>query len=165
MKYNIYTCLFFSLCFTQGFSQELPEFQFILNDSITIEQQNVDAIHTVETEDSAVSVLTIADDAFTLQVFNYTINELSFGVNTRLEEELPYNTNSYDYEGFYYLDFSCSYNTGPFKIGLSIENLLYLNSKDFSIDPNLEIVNGIINSFYLSHESDALVALTVTYNF
>jgi hypothetical protein len=128
-----------------------------------IEQENVNTIHNVEMESNAVSAISIVDDAFTLQVFNYTINELSFSVNTILEEELPSKMNSYDYEGFYYLDFSCSYSVGRFIIGLSIENLLHLNSKDFSIYTNLEIV--IINLFYLSHESDAVVALTVAYDF
>ena len=71
----------------------------------------------------------------------------------------------YDYGGFYYLDFSCTYSIGGFNLSLTLENLLHLNSEDFSIDPNLEMVNGNIDTFYLSHESEALVALAIAFNF
>ncbi len=134
---------------------------------MTIETSKVDFNFNTETETNTntLSLLTIGSNAFTVQVFNYTINDVSFGINIRLEEELPYEANSYDYTGFSYLDFSCSYVIGNFNIGVSVENLLNLNSQAFSIDPNLETANGITSAFYLSHESDALVALAVTYNF
>ncbi len=128
-------------------------------------QSKINFNFSEETAVNNLSLLNIGIDLYTMQVINYAINDLSFGIKTRIEEDLPYEANAYDYNGFYYLDFGCSYSFGDFNFKLSLENILNLNSKDFSIDPNLETSNGIANAFYLSHEADALVSFAVAYNF
>lgn len=165
MKAKLFTYLFFSLCFSQVFSQELSDMNLAQKNTKLTSLNDVNFNYSKETIINQFSFLNIGSDAFTIQVINYAISDFSISINTRVEEELPYEIDTYDYEGFYYLDIGCSYNFGNFNFDLTLENILNFNSKDFSIDPNLETSNGIINAFYLSHETDALISLAVAYNF
>lgn len=83
----------------------------------------------------------------------------------RIEEELPYEARTYEYSGFSYLDFSFNYVIKDMELSFTLENILNLNSKDFSIDPNFEISNGVSEMLYMSHESNSLISVSIVYNF
>ncbi|WP_323788046.1 hypothetical protein [Psychroserpens sp.] len=110
------------------------------------------------------SVLSICD-MYTLQLANYEQGNFVVGINSRLEEELPYENNSYDFSGFYYLDLGLSYAVGQLSLGLSIENVLNIDNNNFSIDPILEGSNGIIDHLYFSHETDTILKFMIAYRF
>ena len=116
-------------------------------------------------EQNSITLIKFGSDLYNLKLANYEIGSVSFGINSRLEEELPYENMSYNYTGFYYLDVGVSYIINRFSLGFSIENFLNLDNKNFSIDPILEQSNGIINNYYYSHETDNLISMTLTYNF
>ncbi|RZN83071.1 MAG: hypothetical protein EVB11_06115 [Winogradskyella sp.] len=160
MKFSIYISLFFSLYLGQVFSQELEEFSLVeVNETFDLNIPNQ------ELEAPLFSAFAISNDAFTAQLLNYTDNKVSVGFNTRLEEELPYEDSSYDYNGFYYLDFGFSYSVGDFNFSFSLENILNLSTSNFVIEPNVEVINNIQQTLYYSQEADALALLSITFNF
>ena len=165
MKAKICTYLIFSLCLNPLFSQKSLGLDLLSKDSIHVAQDISKITYTDKEPVNNLALLNMGSDLYTLQVFNYAFADLSFGLNTRLEEELPYEANSYDYAGFSYFDFRCNYNINDFSLSFSVENILNLNSNDFSIDPNLETSNGVTNAFYLSHEADATISFALAYNF
>ncbi|WP_299114611.1 hypothetical protein [uncultured Winogradskyella sp.] len=160
MKVRVYISLFFSLCLGQVFSQELKEFSLVEVD----ETFDLNIINQ-EFEAPLFSTFAIGSDAFTAQLLNYTNNKVSVGFAARIEEELPYEDSSYDYNGFYYLDFGFSYNVGDFSFGLSLENILNFSNTNFAIEPNVEVINNIQQTLYYSQEADALALLSITFNF
>ncbi|MFT4611155.1 MAG: hypothetical protein ACJA1H_000454 [Glaciecola sp.] len=109
--------------------------------------------------------LQLGGDLYDLRLINYEIRFISLGINSRLEEELPFEDTSYDYTGFYYLDIGVNYRIDDLSIGLSIENFLNLDSKNFSIDPIIKWFSGFVNDYCFSHEADALISMTLTCNF
>ena len=162
MKIKILTYLIIVCCFGQVFSQELRMMP-------REREQTNPFLIGFEAEDlkeqSSFTLIQLGVDLYNLQIANLEIGAVSFGMNSRLEEELSYENNTYDYTGFYYLDLGVNYMINNFSIGLSIENFLNLDNDNFSIDPIIEQSNGIINDYYFSHESDTLISMTFSYNF
>jgi hypothetical protein len=116
-------------------------------------------------ESSKLTLIKSGGDLYNLQLANYEMGSFSFGIKSRIEEELPYENTGYDYAGFYYLDVGINYVIKNFTLGLSLENILNLNNDDFSIDPIIEQSNGMISNYYFSHETDSLISMTVSYSF
>jgi hypothetical protein len=82
-----------------------------------------------------------------------------------LEDDLPYENMQYDYNGFFYFDFSFDYKIKAFNVSIGIENLLGINDKTFDIEPVLENRIGVYDKIIFSHESNALIKLAIAYNF
>lgn len=162
MKMKLIIYLLFGLCVAQVFSQELRLMPKTL-DEITIPTMDFNFEEPLEA--NALSVFQLGRDVYNLHLFSYALDRFSFGINSRLEEELPYENNAYDYTGFYYLDVSLNYVMDNLSLGISIENFLNLNNDSFSIDPIIDTSNGIVNQYYFSHETDALLSMTITYTF
>ncbi|MFT7049702.1 MAG: hypothetical protein ACJAZK_000291 [Psychroserpens sp.] len=162
MKIEVITYLIFTFCLGQVFSQEL---RMMPRDVDETYKSLIDFDVENSNDLKSISFLQLGSDLYNLRLINYEISFVSLGINSRLEEELPYEDTSYDYTGFYYLDFGINYRVDDFSIGLSIENFLNLDSKNFSIDPIIEQSNGFVNGYYFSHEADTLFSMTLTYNF
>ena len=162
MKIKVITYLIFIFCLGRVFSQELKMMPRDVDETykylIDYDAENANDLKSI-------SFLQLGSDLYDLRLINYEIGFISLGINLRLEGELPYEDTSYDYSGFYYLDIGVNYKIDEFSIGLSIDNFLNLDSEHFSIDPIVEWSNGFINDYYLSHEADTLISMTLTYNF
>lgn len=116
-------------------------------------------------EQASINFLSLGSDLYNLQLANYKIGSFLFLINSRLEEALPYENTKYVYSSFCYFDvgFSCAIHS--FSLGLSLENILNTDNKNFSIDPILEQSNGITDSYSFSHETDSLILLSLIYSF
>jgi len=100
--------------------------------------------------------------------FNLILNtwkSFGFAIKFRLEEELPYENGLYDYQGFFYFDFNLNYEIKAFNVSIGIENLFGINDKDFDIEPVLENRIGVYDEIIFSHESNAIIKLSIAYNF
>lgn len=162
MKNQLIICFLLHLCFGQLVSQELRLMPRHFEDMIP---QTLDFDFKESTEDIKLTAFQLGSDMYNLEVVRYALDQFSFGMNARLEEELPYERGSYDYTGFYYLDFGINYVVDNLSFGISIENFLNLNNDSFTIDPIIGISNGIVNRYYFSHETDALISMTLAYSF
>ncbi|WP_298758702.1 outer membrane beta-barrel protein [uncultured Psychroserpens sp.] len=160
MKITWITYILFSLSLCV-FSQELRPMPLDFETMMT----NVDFNFEEPITSKEVSFFQLGTDLYNLQVLSFTKDEFSLSINTRLEEELPYEDNRYDYTGFYYLDFGISYAIKRLSFSLSVENIFNQDNDSFSIDPIVESSNGIIDNYYFSHETDALISFGISYNF
>ncbi|MCD2259857.1 hypothetical protein [Psychroserpens luteolus] len=161
MKTTWITYLLFSLSLSV-FSQELRPMPL---DFETMMTNAVDFNFEEPITSNEACLFQLGTDLYNLQVLSFTKDEFSLSINTRLEEELPYEDNRYDYAGFYYLDIGISYAINTFNFSLSVENIFNLDNDGFSIDPILEQSNGIINEYFFSHETDAIISFAISYTF
>ena len=118
-----------------------------------------------DTDGNTISVMQLGSDLYAMQVFNYQDEQWSFGINSRLEEDLPYGNTNYDYQGFYYLDIGCNFVINAFSLCLNIENFVNIGNQEFSIDPIRATADGVVNHIQFSQEMDALISFKIAYNF
>ena len=164
LKVKVFTFLIFAFCLGELFSQELR----MMPRDIDIVETNsylMDFEAENSEEHNSISLIKLGSELYSLQFANLEIGVMSLGINSRLEEVLPYENANYDFAGFYYIDLGVSYIVNNFSMGLSIDNFFNLDNKNFSIDPIVEQSNGIINNYYFSYETDASISMTLTYDF
>lgn len=139
--------------------------QRLVNDILEVETETTsyNYFEIAEEKEDTFSMLNTVDTA-TISLFNINGSSLAFSFNYRIEEELPYEDGAYDYKNAYYFDFNVSYNLGDFSFSLSVENMLNLSNTNYAVEPVITNSNPQIPEYYLSHESDARIALGITYS-
>ena len=111
------------------------------------------------------NVLSFSENFYVLKLFEMKFNQIDFGFDFRLEDELPYVNKNYVYTGFYYFDFTFNYTLGNFDLFFSIENLLGWSENDFSITPEVVRQQGVYNELQFNYDPAFLVSTGVTFNF
>jgi hypothetical protein len=120
--------------------------------------------YPVEQEKSFIA-LGFDDNLYNLNVISNAWKSLDCSIKFRLEDDLPYENMQYDYNGFFYFDFSFDYKIKAFNVSIGIENLLGINDKTFDIEPVLENRIGVYDEIIFSHESNTMIKLAIAYNF
>ena len=104
---------------------------------------------------------TIEYYTYTLDVFNFETNALSFGMNIRVEDELNSEDTYTILRDISFLYFNINYTIGGFDIALQFENILNYKDNNFAIEPNLTDNNTIV----FSHEANVLLTASIVYSF
>jgi hypothetical protein len=99
--------------------------------------------------------------SYTIEVFNFETNALSFEMNVRVEDELNSEDTYTILNDISFLDFNINYKVGGFDIALQFENVLNYKDNNFAIEPNLTDNNTII----FSHEANVLLTASIVYSF
>ena len=116
--------------------------------------------------ESMYSLLSFSDSAYTFELIHYKNSRFSIGLNFRTEDEtLPYEAYKYLLKESFYVDFKLNYHIGNFAFQFTLENLANYRDTGFEIEPILEDNNIMSNAFYMSHEANALVSVSLVYNF
>jgi hypothetical protein len=116
-------------------------------------------------QDKPISAFSFDDNLYSLNVISNAWKSFGCAIKFRLEEELPYENRQYDYNGFFYFDFSLNYKIKAFNVSIGIENLLGLKNTTFNIEPVLEQKIGVYDEIIFSHESNFLVKTSIAFNF
>lgn len=116
-------------------------------------------------QEKPIMVFSFDDNLYSLNVISNAWKSFGCAIKFRLEEELPYENELYDYNGFFYFDFNLNYNIKAFNVSIGIENLLRFRDKTFDIEPVLENRIGVYDEIIFSHESNAIIKLAIAYNF
>lgn len=116
-------------------------------------------------QEKPITAFSFDDNLYNLNVISNAWKSFGCAIKFRLEEELPYENELYDYHGFFYFDFNLNYKIKAFNVSIGIENLLGFKDKTFDIEPVLENRIGVYNEIIFSHESNAIIKLAIAYNF
>lgn len=170
MKSNRHIILTFymttMLCGSMLAQSEIISFgpvEFLKLDNIP--QTEFEVFNNPVEQDKPISVFSFDDNLYCLNVISNAWKSFGFAIKFRLEEELPYENELYDYNGFFYFDFNLNYKIKAFNVSIGMENLLGINDNDFDIEPVLENRVGVYDEIIFSHESNAIIKLSIAYNF
>jgi hypothetical protein len=109
--------------------------------------------------------VTFTDTPFNLGLISSEFDNMTMGLNLRLEDELPYENANYVYSGFYYLDMSISYSLGAFDLSFLMENLFGLDTREVSITPEVIHQHGVYKDVVLVYDSPFLISAGISFNF
>jgi len=131
----------------------------------TLNGVDLNLMHDFGQSINHMNILSYGENFYVLKLFEMKFNQIDFGLNFRLEDELPYVNKNYVYNGFYYFDFTFNYTLGNFDFFFSIDNLLGWSETDFSITPEVVRQQGVYNELQFNYDPAFLVSTRITFNF